>query len=581
MRTAWTAWKAWPAALAMVAGLPSSVWAQPSEREAELFGEPPAEDADPGVEQPPPPQPPPGEPPGAPPLPAPEGDNPYVDEATREAELFGGEPEEPKSPIEERAPEPSAEPTWEGAGSRLSAALDAIYDTTELGGQLFLRLDYMVNPFKYGVVTDATQLLPIPEAGEDQPISSPNLLDVYLDSRPTPRIRGYVRGRFRYDPTIAADSRVFGVQPPREQVLLDQLWLKFDVLELAYVTVGRQPIRWGSGRFWNPTDFMNRLRRDPLAVFDERPGVDLIKVHIPVESLGWNFYAVANSDELTRPEETGVGGRAEFLFGQTELAASIAWRKDNPLQVGFDVSSALWYFDVRAELAMLYDVRTPFYAGAVRTNELGLPVAERTRDRSDELILQGVAGADTEIRYNEEGDTILLGVEYFYNDAGYNSSRYYPVLFVNGQFNPLYAGRHYLSAYATMLAPFTWDDTAFILSFVGNLSDESFLARFDYRVTFLTRLSFNAYATVHFGDAHGSLRGRIDPAAGATERVLALLDALENIPFPDEQTAEDLQRLLAQLGGESLQQQLELAAAAERGQDAAIFEAGVGLRIQF
>jgi hypothetical protein len=36
--------------------------------------------------------------------------------------------------------------------------------------------------------------------------------------------------------------------------LLDQMWIRFDILETVFVTAGKQHVRWGTGRFWQPTD---------------------------------------------------------------------------------------------------------------------------------------------------------------------------------------------------------------------------------------------------------------------------------------------------------------------------------------
>ena len=74
---------------------------------------------------------------------------------------------------------------------------------------------------------------------------------------------------------------------------------KLDVYRTLFITVGQQPIRWGEGRFWNPTDLLNQQARDPLAIFDERLGVGLVKLHLPIEALAWNLYAVANLEGVT------------------------------------------------------------------------------------------------------------------------------------------------------------------------------------------------------------------------------------------------------------------------------------------
>jgi len=258
---------------------------------------------------------------------------------------------------------------------------------------------------------------------------------------------------------------------------------------------------------------------------------------------------------------------------------------------------------VRAEVAVSYDDQRPFYSSdkLISLQDTGnfqamAPVAERLldpterkfiidgdlvsihqRSRRDQWILQGVAGADVEIRYDDQGDTILLGAEYFYNDYGYKTSKLYPWLAAAGQFNPLTVGRHYVAVYATMLAPFDWDDTSFILSGLGNLSDLSFLARFDYRVTFLRRISFNAYVTGHFGEPRGAFTFGTAPAdlTGAVARY-------------DESVSQLPPAVRANLGlpsADELYNQVGLTPAqaqyVDRGQKVPEVEVGVGLRVQF
>lgn len=493
-------------------------------REEEMFGEP-AE----------------GE---VPPPPGPGSRDLEADRDAREEALFGAEEEAPEEPRSVNG-EPLEEP---GLLDTFASALQEVDDRVQIGGQVFLRLHWTTSPFIYGITPEG-------EVGEDQNLSSPNLFDTYVDARLTDRLRAYARGRFRYDPTVRADSRAFGQPVVSSSLALDQLWLKFDLFRFAYFTVGQQPIRWGASRFWNPTDFMNQQRLNPLAVFDERLGVNLVKVHIPVESLGWNFYVIGNLEGAADIEDVGVAVRGEFLFEQTEVSVSAAYRHDDPVRLGIDLSSALWWFDVRLELAALYDVREPFWAGRFVFDPAAFAFEEpRARDRSDQWILQGVAGAEIAIPYNDENDSVILGAEYFYNDAGYHTSNLYPWLLLQGQFNPLYVGRHYVAAYAVAMGPGTLDDTTFLLSWLGNVSDGSYTVRFDYRVTFLTYLSFNAYVTGSFGNPNGSFRFGQDP--------------VDFGDIPDE--------LLEQFGLTP-----ELARALERGQPPAEVEVGIGLRVQY
>ncbi|MFC1610574.1 hypothetical protein ACFL6C_06425 [Myxococcota bacterium] len=405
-------------------------------------------------------------------------------ETEREAEMFGEVEREADSEAEIHAlPGTGAEgDDASDLEARFEKGLSEHEDWLDLGGLLYMRVDYHAE--------EDTK-------AQESPLRSPNLVDVYLDAQPNDRVRGHVRGRLRHDFTVPPDSLdAFGQPRARTEVLLDQLWLKLDVAQLLFVTAGKQAVRWGSGRFWNPTDFLNRQKRDPLAIMDERTGVSMVKLHLPIESLGWNLYAVANLDEAETPELTGAALRAELLFGETEIALTYASRKNNPHQLGLDISSAIWLFDLRTEVAAQKGIVTPFFRGPLDIQRLAFP---REVSREDQWILQGTAALEITIRYADQ-DNVTVGVEYFYNDAGYKNAHLYPWLALEGQFVPLYLGRHYVAAYAHLPQPGLWNDTSFTVSAMGNLSDESWLARFDWQVRVLTHLDVNVYAIYHFGE---------------------------------------------------------------------------------
>ena len=407
--------------------------------------------------------------------------------------LFGGEP----SITGTSTPSEPIEPDDAGAG--LAKRLGLRNDVLQIGGVVWLRLQY--NALSEGAFSTFA-------------LVSPNLLDLYLDARPNDRLRFYAQGRLNFDPTVRDGSvSALGTPLERTSVQLDQLWLKFDVLQRVYLTVGKQRIRWGSSRLWNPTDFLNQQRLDPLAFFDQRLGVSLVKVHVPVEALGWNFYALANLEDASNASEVGGALRAEVVVGPAEIAASFAVRKNNPERYGLDLSAGIWELDVRAELAVLHGVKTPFF----RTPEEGAPTASFDDDRDEEqgsaisragdFIPQLVLGAEWVARYGDD-DLVVTGLEYFYNDAGYADETFYPQLALSGALTPLYVGRHYLGLSVVLAGPGQWDDTSFSLSAIANLSDLSAIARFDFSLKVLTYLSFRTFLSVHAG--RGELRFGID-----------------------------------------------------------------------
>jgi hypothetical protein len=182
--------------------------------------------------------------------------------------LFGGAPVDaapdggtglaPETPITSPPGNRDEEALLGGGKSRFDT-LEEKSDPLRIGGTLYLRGQASI-----------TENTPFEQSG----FSAPMLIDNYLDARPSDRVRGFVLGRLRYDPTIVQGSAALGVPGLGAQgaqnpaVSLDQLWLKFDIAHRVYFTVGRQKVRWGVGKLWNPTDFLNQAPRDPLAPFD-------------------------------------------------------------------------------------------------------------------------------------------------------------------------------------------------------------------------------------------------------------------------------------------------------------------------
>jgi hypothetical protein len=416
-------------------------------------------------------------------------------ERDREADMFGGEPESSTLSGEEGRAKGEIDDELGGDLSVRSfdnmtsenSMLDTLAKTDNvlaIGGQLYMRLNYNL--------TDKMKDASV----ERHRISSPNLLHLYLDGRPNDRVRGFVRGRMTYDFTMEeGDTDEYGQAMDSKELAMDQLWIKFDIARRVYVTFGAQTIRWGSGRFWNPTDFLNHQRRDPLAVYDERLGVSLLKLHIPIESLGWNFYAIANLDGLSSAGDVGGALRAEILFGNNELSLSMAARKNQPIRLGLDISSGVGDFDFHVEGALVHGEKQTFWRGSFDPASMTLPVGY---NRKEDWIVQVSGGSEFSVLYSDQ-DAIVLGLEYFFNDRAEGDPNLYPWLASQGDFDPLYMGRHYLAAYMGLFQPGNWNNTRFTLSAIENLSDATCVLRLDYQVRLLTYLDLGAFGNLHLG----------------------------------------------------------------------------------
>ncbi|HTP24302.1 MAG TPA: hypothetical protein VMK12_01415 [Anaeromyxobacteraceae bacterium] len=433
----------------------------------------------------------------------------------------GPRPEGPQAPP--RQPAAAAEGGLKpepGAEKRLLGQLFKTDDPLKIGGQLYLRSNL--------------------SAREHAPPSQwtltvPSLTDVFLDVRPTNRVRGFVLGRMFFDPTLSstATGLASGAATPNPQVLLDQLWLRFDLARTVFFSLGRQHVKWGAGHFWNPTDYLHPVKLDPLAPFDERTGIFLARLDLPWERRGWNLYAIAAFESLAtqatsafltsvpaatgtsstlaqpvRPSNTlgqvGGGARAELVLGRWELGADgIAQRGIRP-RLGFDVSGPVGELDVRGELSLRTRSDVPLYRGTIASFETYQPGGIRPA---------AVGAVEWSHRYaDRETNVFTVGLEYFYNSNGYGYDErgLYPVLLANGAFVSFYVGRHYAGGYFRLASPGSWNLHTFLLSAIANLSDQSAVVRFDWSMTLLTYLTVEAYVQGHLGTDGGEFRLGID-----------------------------------------------------------------------
>ncbi|HSM93480.1 MAG TPA: hypothetical protein VLT47_11390, partial [Anaeromyxobacteraceae bacterium] len=447
-----------------------------------------------------------------------------------EADLFGAPASSEASPAP--APPPPAadgggrdEAILGGArGAHPSGAISAAQENPlAIGGLAYLRA---LTTWNRGVPPSSWAL------------SAPLLTDLYADARPNDRVRAYALGRLTYDPTVperAVES--LGGRAEQTRVQLDQLWLNFDVERKVFVTVGKQHVKWGTGRLWNPTDWLHPVRRDPLAQLDVRTGVTMVKAHVPWEARGWNLYGVlvvedlagrpgAGYATLTAPEpespnalgHVGVGGRAETVWGPAEVGLDAVAQRGHKPRFGLDASFPLGALDVHGELALRSGKDAPRWTlrpGGDRRDLAAWQAGEWRR-----VTPAVMAGFEWAWKYSDE-DLIRTGAEYFFDDAGYDDAHVYPVLLASplisgdtrAAYTPFYIGRHYAGVFVNVPKPGSWNDTSFTLTVVANVSDGSGVVRLDHSALVNTYLTVETYVAGHVGKQGGELRfgGTIPP----------------------------------------------------------------------
>src|SRR5215472_11567277 len=450
-----------------------------------------------------------------------------------EADLFGGAPdagtrsgtEAQKSPAASQ--NPAGETATQDERGLASAASKDLFATEpgrdnplQIGGQIYLRA--LAQAAENVSAANTRFLLPA-------------IVDGFFDARPSERVRGMILARLTYDPTInsstdnnainsSAENNALGVATTSNPaVLLDQLWVNFDILRTVFVTAGKQHVKWGVSRFWNPTDFLSPQRRNPLNVFDARLGASMLKLHLPSEH-GWNLYAIGLFDNAGPASTLGqIGGafRGEIAIGRGEIGAEAVFQKGRRPRFGLDASTAIGAFDAYLEVALQKGSDLVFFRPAAQPNPL-LGLAGQFESYGPTDVLVGASGGINRTIVFGENTDLIVGAEYFYNSSGYDSASIYPWLILQGAFQPFYVGKHYGAIYATFTSPtLLGENTSLVLSNLANLSDQSLITRLDYLTRVLSYLFVEAFADVHYGKLGGEFRLGFDlPAQQIGDRTI-------------------------------------------------------------
>ncbi len=306
-------------------------------------------------------------------------------------------------------------------------------------------------------------------------LSSPQSLWLTMDAQLKGDVRGLARLKAVYDPSVDPSvahplSGQFGV---RTRTDLEELKLLFNAKKRVFFTFGKQKIKWGSGKFWNPTDFLNASQRNVFYSTDLRSGLPLLKAHAPVG--GANFYWIEGFENADRLAKLRHAVRAEVAVGPGEMAMTAATRPGQAPSFGADVSSAIGDFDVYAEVGRSASV-TNWVAGVSYEAPVG------------------------------DNDSVTFSAEYFRNGAGQTSTSNYLTLLATGLYEPFRLSRDYGLFSLYLPKPGAWNQASFTLIQLINLTDSSQITRLDALLTFLDDLSINLAGAIHYGNSSGEFR---------------------------------------------------------------------------
>jgi hypothetical protein len=300
-------------------------------------------------------------------------------------------------------------------------------------------------------------------------------------------------------------------------------------------------VKWGTGQYFNPDDFLASQPRNPLAVFDARLGVSMLRVQVPWERTGLSFTAVAVFEPTQNISTTGStvsssGGSVDLVTGTTNSSNGLLEDVGGAGQVEYDFKGGAVGVNALAQKNRAWRVGSYFTAGVGDFDIYGEAVLKQCLDLPNQTpnttcgpsnptniitpggpyngyifglvqqpsspVFQAVAGATYSINF-EGNKSITLGAEYFYNQASFTAAQY-PNLIFQGAFQPFYLGRNYVAVSATLND--TTAKTTWVLTNIGNLTDVSFITRVDFLVTVLSYLQVESFVAVDYGHLGGEFR---------------------------------------------------------------------------
>ena len=301
----------------------------------------------------------------------------------------------------------------------------------------------------------------------DKEYQNPNEALIYFDANPNSELRGFLRGRLTYNPDLEDD---------KTKVNLEEFFIEFNLKRTIFIRTGKQKIKWGTGRIWNPTDSLNVIKKDPFNRQLDREGVSLTKFNMPLFGSIGNFYIFALHNDVKKYEDFGGGSRLEVSFSNDyfagEVSSSFVARKKYKPIWNFDFSLGFLDFELYGEISWTYGSNYKYYKlneTALSSTDLFILDDEKNERIKNKVRTKWVAGLSYQLEYNEN-DNLYIYMEYFRNEEGLKKEDYVPHLFQMTH-DRYYLGEHYGALLLSLPEPWSLEDISFSLYNVVNISD--------------------------------------------------------------------------------------------------------------
>ncbi len=392
-----------------------------------------------------------------------------------EAEMFGGDSSTP-TPTVQTTPSGSTEATASKDSEEMTpkshTLLTSAEENTQIGGTLSTEADYYLQKG-----TPLTQDL----------VSNPNILFLYLDSKLENDNRVFARIRTFYDPTGLSSgnpndssyTNPYGFGNGTSDNLstqLQELRISANIDHEVFFTIGRQKVKYGAAKFFNPTDFLNNQLYDFFLPSDERTGVDMVMAQVPSGTA--NLYAVGLPGNPTNGNPAGGYFRGELgydsfanILESGEISLSGYLPKGQPGKAGFDISQGIGDLDAYFEGA-LEELSGANWQGAYSV------------------------GADWETRYgNRQTDTVTFEGEF--SDFPFPSTT--PDSLVT-----TYTATQFGIFAIDLANPAGWTDMTFVETNIYTFNYQSGFSRLDAVCQFTDRIDGRVYVSASWGQQGGT-----------------------------------------------------------------------------
>ncbi len=400
-------------------------------------------------------------------------------------------------------------------------------DPLIIGGDMSLQIPVLfAEPGEnYDTIFDNTTIFGTPLSG-----------GISFNYRPSDIIRGYFDMELSYTPRYYDGILTNDWVPSEFKIELDELFLDINANLYAFFRLGKQHIKWGTGVRWNPTDFINTERKDPLEPDTERNGVTGIDISVPLWR--FNLRTFLGLESLKNILDTSLTFNAKFKYKTftTSLSANVE-RGKVPLY-GYDIWygaefwGGTWEFIGEMSFSMgtnkklvTYDDSRPGLSEAeiiAIMSDPTLVTDEQRQEALQEYMNENnkfyayspsldkpyfnIVGGITYTPNNPPewlAEMLTINIEYYFNGEGYHSPdketglNLVPYSYLAGLTQE--TGRHYGGISILMTELFTLEDLSFNANYLLNFSDLSSMLFVSFSYSGIKYLSFSVYAKANFG----------------------------------------------------------------------------------